>query len=441
MNIPISRPSPLPSRAATVPPLGVCIAGLGGFGAAHHAAVQQLENENVLRLLATCDPHLDGLHAENATFALAERQVGLFPDFGMMLEKFAAQSDLVTIATPIAVHAPMHAASVNHRMACYLEKPPTLDPDELERMIQTDQKAQFQTQVGFSGIVEPWRQILKRRLLAGEFGEMKTITFIGGWQRTEAYYRRTPWAGKLMFGEHLLLDSCFGNAMAHHAHNALFMAGRDGFFSWATPESVRAELYRANPIEGADTVFSEAVTTHGVRLQMGMTHACLSDRLCQERIVCRDAEIRIVSHKSVQIHHASGRHEILELGPRRNNLLENLRHYAGYLRGAEERPLTTLADARPFVWWNALNYVAAGGIHTIREPYRTSHCTVSGESRAWIIPGIEKVLHDFFESGLFPSTLNLPWAAGGGFAALGHLSSLRSAALGLQHGKPAYSNA
>ena len=48
--------------------------------------------------------------------------------------------------------------------------------------------------------------------------------------------------------------------MAHFVHNLLFWMGTPELFSWAQIAAVRAELYRAHTIEGADTFFVEADT-------------------------------------------------------------------------------------------------------------------------------------------------------------------------------------
>ena len=51
----------------------------------------------------------------------------------------------------------MHKAIVARGLACYLEKPPTLWPDELAQMIATDADARFATNVGFNFTIEPAR--------------------------------------------------------------------------------------------------------------------------------------------------------------------------------------------------------------------------------------------------------------------------------------------
>jgi predicted dehydrogenase len=170
-----------------------------------------------------------------------------------MLERHRRELDLVVVPTPINLHAEMHAAATAFGLPVHLEKPPTLDHAELEQMIAADAHARRASFVGFNFIIEKTRLALKQRLLAGEFGDVRGATLSATWPRPTSYFTRNQWAGRLLVGDQLVLDSCFGNAMAHFVHNLLFWAGNRGLYSWGQPAAVRAELDRAHPIEGADT--------------------------------------------------------------------------------------------------------------------------------------------------------------------------------------------
>lgn len=407
-------------------PLRVCIAGIGGFAAAHHNAVRQLESEGVLQLVATCDPRLDILGPEVARHGLRERGVMLFKDFDSMLDAVTGRCELMTIATPIFLHAPMHAACVGRQIACYLEKPPTLCPQELEGMIEVDRSAQIPTQVGFSYTVEDWRQKLKTRIVEGEFGRVRSVSFLGAWNRGESYFSRATWAGKLRVDGRLVLDSCFGNAMSHHAHQALFCASAASVFSWAVVERVRAELYRGQSIEGADTVFSEAVTADGVVVRAAMSHACKVTRLSEEHIECERARIRILPHAAAEISYASGKFGRIEIGSKRNILLENIRHFVGCIIGKNPRPVTTLADSRPFVCWNALNYIAARSICEVPSEFCAQVMDRDAQPSRCIV-GVEDALRKFVDGRGFPSTSGVEWGRAGGLATLDDLPKLQSA--------------
>src|SRR5207237_9307357 len=120
------------------------------------------------------------------------------------------------------LHAEMHAAATARGLPVYLEKPPTLDHVELEAMIRSDAQARKASLVGFNFIIEKARLSLKERLLAGEFGAVRGATLSALWPRPASYFARNNWGGRLLVDGHVVLDSCFGNAMAHFVHNLLF---------------------------------------------------------------------------------------------------------------------------------------------------------------------------------------------------------------------------
>jgi predicted dehydrogenase len=324
----------------------------------------------------------------------AERDVRVFDDFAAMLD--ATSSDWIAIATPIGLHAAMHAACVERRIPCYLEKPPTLDPAELESMIAVDGQARQATQVGFNYVYEPERLALKGRILGGEFGALRQVSVLGAWARPLAYYARSNWAGRLFLGDTLLLDSCMGNAMSHHVHNVLFFAGRT-MDSWGGCRSVKARLFRANAIQGADTVFLRGELEGAVEVRLALSHACESVSLTEERILCEKADIRIIPRKFIEIRREEGSVEMIPFSER-ENLLENFRIFNDFVRIGNGRGLSTLAHCRPFVQLNALAYLSTDGIGQLSSPV----ATFDEAKNTWQIPGIESRLREFLETGRFP---------------------------------------
>jgi len=346
------------------PVIRIGIVGLGGFAASHHQAIARLEERGHARLVCTCDPDPDRYGGEQANLRFASRGVQVFRDYQAMLDACHRQLDLVVIPTPIQLHADMHAAATALGLPTYLEKPPTLDYAELERMIQADARAHHASHVGFNFIIEKRRLALKERLLAGEFGAVRGATLGALWPRPASYFARNGWAGRLFVGDHPVLDSCFGNAMAHFVHNLLFWMGGPELFSWAQIAAVRAELYRAHAIEGADTFFVEADTTSGVTLRFAVSHACAGPSSHCEVVLCDQAVLRYTVGGSLEIRWHDGRIEKSLLEPF-DALQENHLEYFRYLRGESPRPATTLADCRPFVALNDLAYVSSNRIAPI----------------------------------------------------------------------------
>ena len=94
-----------------------------------------------------------------------------------------------------------------------------------------------------------------------------------------------------------------------------------------------------------------------------------------------------------------------------------------YLRGEAARPLTTLADSRPFVTLNDLLFVAAGHIATVSGSAVDRTVTERGETML-AIQGVDEQLKNFAATGLLPSEAGVPWARPGGLAVPGQLEAL-----------------
>ncbi|MCM8759383.1 MAG: Gfo/Idh/MocA family oxidoreductase [Candidatus Omnitrophica bacterium] len=415
-------------------PLNVAIIGMGGFAGAHHRAVFELEKKNILKLCCTCDIDLKFFKAFMHELKMEERNVKVFNNYISMLDSFSEKLDFAIIPTPIHLHAEMHKECVKRGIAVYLEKPPTLDYFELLDMIKTDLSAKKETNVGFNFIIQQLRQKIKKRILTGEFGKIQKITFLGMWPRPVSYFRRSSWAGRLILDDKLVLDSCFGNAISHYVHNILFWAGKDGVFSWDIVESAKAEIYRANNIQGTDTVFVLASTRNVPEIRIAMTHACFEKTPDIEKIYCEKATIFFeanakkdekTTQAKCEIFWKNGKIETLTQ-PNGNLLLENLVHYAKYVSGQKKRPLTRLTDAEPFVMLNGLIYIGAKKIKKI--PQKNKEIAYDREGETYIvIRRIRKIAENFIENGLFPSQQNVRWAREGGTANRNDIGKLRQA--------------
>jgi predicted dehydrogenase len=345
-------------------PVRIGIIGMGGFAGWHHTAVAKLEERGHARLICGCDPHPEAFATERQTWKFAARGVSVFNDYRAMLEACHRDLDLVVIPTPIQLHAEMHAACTALGLPAYLEKPPTLDYAELEKMIVADQRPRKASLVGFNFIIEKTRLALKQRLLAGEFGAVRGTTLSALWPRPASYFSRNNWAGRLLIDDRVVLDSCFGNAMAHFVHNMLFWAGGGELFSWAQIAAVRAEIYRAHAIEGADTFFVEADTVSGVTMRFALSHACAGASSQCETVLCDKAVLRYLVGGHAEIRWLDGRGERVAVDPF-DPLGENHLEYFRYLRDEAARPATTLVDSRPFVALNDLAYISSKRIATI----------------------------------------------------------------------------
>lgn len=383
-------------------PVRIGIIGMGGFAGSHHHAVAKLEAEGHAKLICTCDPRVAVFAMEQQTWRLAERGVSVFTDYREMLAACHRGLDFVVVPTPINLHAEMHAAATALGLPVYLEKPPTLDHAELEQMIAADAHARQSSLVGFNFIIERPRLALKTRLLAGEFGAVRGATLSALWPRPASYFSRNSWAGRLMMHDRVVLDSCFGNAMAHFVHNLLFWAGGPELFSWGQPAVVRAELYRVHAIEGADTFFVETDTGAGVTMRFALSHACAGPSTHLEVVLCDKAAIRYVVGGSIEIRWNDGRVEKITHAPF-DPLFENHLDYHRYLRGETPRPATTLADSRPFVTLNDLAHVSSGRIAPIPAALVSGVREEKEQKDYFNVQGMAAVHENFLVRGVWPS--------------------------------------
>ncbi len=383
------------------PPIRIAIIGLGGFAGSHHTTVARLEERGQAKLICTCDPHTDGFAKDLETLGFAARGVQVFADYRLMLAACARNLDLVVIPTPINLHAEMHAAVTALGLPVYLEKPPTLDHAELERMIVADKRAAKSSLVGFNFIVEKPRLALKERLLAGEFGALRSTTLSALWPRPASYFLRNDWAGRLLIADRPVLDSCFGNAMAHFVHNMLFWAGPHSLQSWAQLATVQAELYRAHAIEGADTFFVEATTATGVNLRFALTHACAGTASHNETLHCERATLQYAVGRQIEICWHDGRIERSTPEPFDGLECNHLEYYR-YLRGETSRPATSLVDSRPFVALNDLAHVSSR-IITPFPPNLVSGVRDEKEQKDYLnITGMNAACDSFLSHGIWP---------------------------------------
>lgn len=384
------------------PPIRIAIIGLGGFAGSHHNAVTRLEERGHAKLICTCDPRLEAYAKEREVWRLHERGVQLFSDYRAMLETCQRELDLVVIPTPIQLHAEMHAAATALGLPVYLEKPPTLDYAELEKMISADARVRRAALVGFNFIIEKTRLSLKERLLAGEFGAVRGATLSALWPRPASYFARNNWAGRLLMDDRVVLDSCFGNAMAHFVHNLLFWTGGPELFSWAQLVAVRAELYRAHSIEGADTFFVETDTTAGVTMRFALSHACAGASTHCENVLCDKAVLRYAVGRQIEVRWNDGRIERIELEAF-DPVSENHQEYYRYLRGEVPRPATMLTDCRPFVALNDLAHVSSRTIAPIPASLISGVRDEKEQKDYLNVAGMMTAHENFLGRGVWPS--------------------------------------
>lgn len=96
----------------------------------------------------------------------------------------------------------------------------------------------------------------------GRLGTVTGIATVASWQRTDAYYARSRWAGRRSLDGRPVLDGALVNPLAHALMQCLAVAAAELRGRAAEPVAVELERYRTRPIEVDDTA-SLRVTLRG----------------------------------------------------------------------------------------------------------------------------------------------------------------------------------
>jgi predicted dehydrogenase len=242
-------------------PLRFGIIGVGGFARWHIEAVLALEKRGLASLGAAADPSISLIETtfKNYGHAVPIR----FADYREML--YSTKLDAVMIATPLHLHCEMAVAALRAGCAVFMEKPPVVSLDQWNQVMIAIRESGKPCAIDFQMMSGKQTRDIKRWVAEETLGEIQSVVGFSHQRRYDAYYERTPWAGKIRLGDKLVRDGSVNNPMAHQLNIALHIASNKPF-EWVQPTQVRAELYRAHPIETEDTTCMEISTKEGPKV-------------------------------------------------------------------------------------------------------------------------------------------------------------------------------
>ena len=245
----------------------IALVGIGGYGRYYVDELLRASATRQVKLVAGIDafPERSGVLDD-----FRKANIPIYAD----LESFYCHStaDLVIIAAPIHLHAPLTCLALARGSNVLCEKPLCALLSEADQMAEAERQAEKFVAIGYQWSFTDAIQALKQDVMAGVFGLPKRLKTLVLWPRFKSYYRRNDWAGRIKISDsQWVLDSPVNNATAHYLHNMLYLLGETSQAS-AKPASVQAELYRANPIENYDTAALRVVTQPGIEMLMFTAH-------------------------------------------------------------------------------------------------------------------------------------------------------------------------
>jgi predicted dehydrogenase len=243
-------------------------------------------------------------------------------------------------------------------------------------------------------------QTLKRTIVSGKLGRVKSMRILALWPRTPAYYARNSWAGVLVQDGRPVYDSPFNNALAHQIMNMLYLASPEAGQA-AYPAQVEGELYRAYDIESFDTGCLRAHTADGVEVYFVASHACPVNVDPMMRLEAEKASAEFRLDGGASIAYADGREEIIEWGDFRLDMFDNV---LAVVSGLAPAPVCTLEVARTHVACiEALHHAAS--IVDVPAQYVSEI-----EEGQRVISGIDEAARRAWEGGQLFSELGVPFA-------------------------------
>jgi predicted dehydrogenase len=215
----------------------VALIGANGHGRWHRRRIASLESACLVGLadVQPIDPPPD---------------VPAFTDHRELLA--ATRPEVVVICTPPHTHLPIALDALDAGCDLLLEKPPVTSLAEHETLLDALKSSGRSCQVGFQALGSvAWARF--RSLLPGA----TSLSAVASWKRDDAYYARSPWAGRRM------VDGALINPLAHAVMQALAAGVAAGA---GRPRRLEVERYRVREIEVEDTAFARITFESGLPL-------------------------------------------------------------------------------------------------------------------------------------------------------------------------------
>ncbi|MDG4800457.1 Gfo/Idh/MocA family oxidoreductase [Micromonospora sp. WMMD980] len=375
-----------------VPPR-VALVGANGHGRWHRRVIAALHAAGRLRLVALVDVR----PLEPEPDAPTPPGTGVFTDHREMLA--ASRPDAVVVCTPPHTHLPIARDVLAAGADLLLEKPPVLGLAEHRELLAASAAAGRAVQVNFQALGSAALTELTGALAAGRLGAVTGIATIAAWQRPDAYYARSAWAGRRSVDGRPALDGALANPLAHALMQCLAVA-EAATGAPTRPARIEVERYRVRPIEVDDTAILRLTPHAGPPVLAALTLAA-EEHVAGDVLVTGERGRAVLEYPTDRLRLPSDAHP--RVVPGRQGLLANLLDHRAtgvplIAPPARTGPFTVVLDALR----NAPEPTLLGG-DVVRA-------VGDGPERVRVIRGVNEALRAAAETGTLPSEAGVPWA-------------------------------
>ncbi len=159
--------------------------GCGHIHSLHTRAIAVLPD---VEIVAVCDEI-----RERAEKTAAEFSCRVYTDWKEMCE--APDIDVIHIATPHYLHAPMTIYALEHGKHVLTEKPMAIKYEDAEAMNEAARRTGNTLGVIFQNRTNPGSVLVKETLESGKLGKVKCAKCALYWDRPDSYYAKDNWHG------------------------------------------------------------------------------------------------------------------------------------------------------------------------------------------------------------------------------------------------------
>ncbi|WP_431932416.1 Gfo/Idh/MocA family protein [Micromonospora sp. RP3T] len=375
-----------------VPPR-VALVGANGHGRWHRRVIAALHGAGRLRLVALVDVR----PPEEDPDAPTPPGTGIFTDHRAMLA--TSHPDVVVVCTPPHTHLPIARDVLAAGADLLLEKPPVLDLAEHRALVDAATAAGRAVQVNFQALGSAALAELTAAMAAGRLGPVTGIATVAAWQRPDAYYARSPWAGRRSVDDRPALDGALANPLAHALMQCLAVAGAVAGEP-VRPARIEVERYRVRPIEVDDTTVLRLTPGVGPPVLAALTLAA-EEHVAGDVLVTGERGRAVLEYPTDRLRLPGDARP--RAVPGRVGLLANLLDH----RAAGVPLIAPLARTGPFT-------EVLDALRDAPEPTLLDGDVVrtvgDGPERVRVLRGVNAVLRNAAETGALPSEAGVPWA-------------------------------
>jgi predicted dehydrogenase len=383
-------------------PLRVALVGTSGYGDTYLQSILGAPASPLVSLVGVADPEPGRCRWREQ---LARDRV---PFHGSIEELLArcGPLDLLMLATPIHLHAPHACMGTARGTNVLCEKPLAGSLADAQRMLAAERRGPGFIAIGYQWSFSSAVQRLKGDVMSGRYGRPRRLRTLVSFPRPTSYYARNDWAGRLAApGGEAILDNPVNNAAAHYLHNMLWILGPTPERS-LTPESVTAELYRANRIETYDTAALRVAVPGGADILFLATHAARERLGPMFRFEFEEGVVTYDPAVAVDVMGRLGDGTVVNYGNPNHDRNEKIWQCVAAIR-RNERPICTVASAMP----HTLCVLAAQRVEVRGfDAAELETCSV-GDDTMLGVRGLGDVLLSCFAENALPSELGgVGWA-------------------------------